>query len=392
MFLSTQFEKFEHLFGNDRLANFIDLFEYMIMVEEFLKEPSHRRKDILMFDKWMPEFLDLYKRVINRVEGKGMGFLKFHLPLHMPKDMLKFGNAASVDSSTGESNHITSAKVTSRNTQRRSELLDEQSATRYTENLSIDRTMADMSPLGRHMKETDAKETKSVVFRGFSYFMSNDGIFIVKKKPPYKKAVWFDSDLYNDIFHFLKKHVLPHVEGERVNIMTVLNKDGVIFRGDPRYKNSDRHDWVYVDWGDDGISPAQIQIYVDLNHLIGTIHSEDTHITEPGNYALVHMVDQPLEAKPKNSKNTDFLAHQTSKLFHWAEKLSTHDKKGLRPNIGLVSESAFHAECVAVPADLEGERDPNAYLFLKPRNTWADVLVEKMTEHKKSNKKKIGDT
>ena len=384
IFLSSSYETFKESFGEKRLSYTFHLFEVLMVLEEFLKLRSHERKNIVLLEYWMPIFLQTYIDVVNREEKNRMNILKVHLPRHIPKDIIMDGPAAGSNSAIGESHHITTAKVTANATQRRAENLEEQSGNRYVENLSIDRAISGLQDSGRELRAESAI-VKDDIYRGQSYFMNDDGIFIVKRKPPYKQAPWTDPTLYNSVFQFLKMEVLPNVRGDQINLMTQWKHNGIIFRANPRHNTGSWHDWVNIDWGDDGVIPAHLLIYVDLTLLETAFTVNEIQIAQPGKYALIHMVDQPLTAKPRNSKNTDFKAHQGSKLFDWSEKITDNEDK---PIMALISPASFHSVCIGIPADLEGQTAPNSFLFLKPRNTWPDILVEHVKDVKRKEREK----
>jgi hypothetical protein len=94
-----------------------------------------------------------------------------------------------------------------------------------------------------------------------------------------------------------------------------VEHNGTILCTNPKHNTEYWHDWVNIDWGDDGVIPAHLLIYVDLTHLDTAFTLNGIHVSQPGKYGLIHMVEQPLTAKPRNSKNMDFKAHQGSKLF-----------------------------------------------------------------------------
>ena len=83
--------------------------------------------------------------------------------------------------------------------------------------------------------------------------------------------------------------------------------------------------------------------------------------------------------KPRNSRETNFKAHQGSNLFYLANKIrDTEDATSAA--IALVHESNIVGSCTAVPADLSQEKEPHAFLFIKPRMLWPGILKKCMVE------------
>ena len=164
VFLSVQFGKFQHLFGGEhigalRITKWIILLEYIMMVEEFLKSKNNKKKDVLIFQKWMKYiFLQRFKRVVNRTTKMCFKLLKFHLGTHFAADIIKWGHSQVYDSSTGESNHK-GLKGRSKKTQRRTELLEEQTGVHYVEHLAISKTLYSMKIAGQKLRtDLNSKE------------------------------------------------------------------------------------------------------------------------------------------------------------------------------------------------------------------------------------------
>ena len=108
-----------------------------MFIENFIKQSSLTLKEIHDFKVFIIAFLNNYSIAVNRVDGAGMNFVKFHLPIHAADDMLRFGPPKSFDSSTGESNHK-EIKGPSRQTQRNTKTFEQQTSSRVAENLLID--------------------------------------------------------------------------------------------------------------------------------------------------------------------------------------------------------------------------------------------------------------
>ena len=55
-----------------------------------------------------------------------------------------------------------------------------------------------------------------------------------------------------------------------------------------------------------------------------------------------------------------------------------------KPIIMVAGVSAFHSTCIGVPYDIDGDDEPNAYLFLKPHSEWTSMfrtLILKKQNH-----------
>ena len=67
-----------------------------------------------------------------------MGFLKNHVNLHLPVEIIDNASPRNTDSELGEAAHKTILKAPAQNTQMRSSLLDSQVANQYMEGLLVD--------------------------------------------------------------------------------------------------------------------------------------------------------------------------------------------------------------------------------------------------------------
>ena len=103
------------------LGAYIHLFELLILLENILRQKLYLKKDIDVLKLYLPMFLDHYKRVVNRVHGMMMKFIKFHLPLHLADDILAYGPPEGWNGGPCETHHKTEVKDPARHTQRRAD-------------------------------------------------------------------------------------------------------------------------------------------------------------------------------------------------------------------------------------------------------------------------------
>lgn len=388
IFLSSEKNKFLHLFGgegigDDRHGFWILLLERFIMVEEFLKQSKFKVKEVNCFRKWFPQFLLLYKNVVDRKVGSGFKLLKFHLCTHFADDILKWGCPSSFNSATGESNHKT-LKKHARRTQKKMESLVEQTGMRYVESLAIHKAMTNAgSMLSTHILD---EPTTNACLRimNKSYRCNLQGIFDVTDKGGSAPTTnWVDKDQFIGIRDLLQKHVVPHVSKKTVDIYTCAYFNGVLYRGDPYFKGKKWQDWAYCNWGDDyGVCPVQLLAFVDLRDLKKDLMIEGSQIQAGYFAAIVHMIEQPLDVQ--NSEEvacSNFSAHQHSWLFFKATKMI----KERKPIVSLIHMESIVGPCIGVPYTMGTGTDDHSYLFLRPRKEWSETLVKLMVE---SNKRK----
>ena len=373
--VSSQFDSLlENKFDLERLGDLIHMLEFLIMFEEFMKQKSFLRSDVFKVRKFVPKFLDLFKKVVVR----SCKFLKFHLPLHLCDDILANGPPLGWCSSTGEKNHKTAVKTTARRTQRKAETLDEQTGLRYAEDITIQRSYGTMRSVDRVLHHAIQEEPP---FRkcGLSFFLRGNIIYKysrnLEKSTP---AHWHDQNLQSAIAANLKTTIfLPNdMSGMTViPIFTRLHKDGEIYRGNPRYKESDWHDWVYVDWGKDGKVPSQILCFIEITDDMRRT-DQAIHI-DSGVYAMCHSLTQSFTKPPLQGSahavqgHKNYKANQSSRLLFWGEK--EKDDNG-SPLIRIVSVESFHSPCIGVPFNLHN-REVHDYIFLRPRSKWTETFI-----------------
>ena len=95
------------------------------------------------------------------------------------------------------------------------------------------------------------------------------------------------------------------------------------------------------------------------------------------------MVAQPLDSKPEDKMFTNFLAHQESRLFYWASKITLKEppkvsgkvkiSETFKPVISIANIIQIVQPCIGVPSCL-GSSPPLSFLFLKPRKVWPKYL------------------
>lgn len=382
IFLSSENKNFLHLFGGEgigetRLGYWILLLERFIMIEEFLKQSKFNKTDVLSFRKWLPQFLNLFKRVVDRKAGSGFKLLKFHLCTHFADDILKWGCPSSFDSATGESNHK-SLKKHARRTQKNINVLVEQTGMRYVESLAIHQAIASATgTVGVYNFEHPAQPT-SLKFINKAYRCNLRGIFDVNVKGDDSPTTkWHNQDQFQGILELLQKKVLHKVGRKTVDIYTGVYWKDVLYRGNPYYKGSSWQDWAYCDWGDeDGICPVQLLAFVDLTNLKEDLYIEGIKIERGYFAAIVHMIAKPLDDKTETDTIvcSDYSAHPHSWLFFKARKMMSSEK----PKVALVHMESIVGPCIGVPLSMSSVSDDHEFLFLRSRKEWAETLVKLM--------------
>jgi hypothetical protein len=126
-----------------RVPNIVEFFGHMLTFEAYMCQDHVSQKSIDCVGEFVRIFSDQLLRTFKREEGAGNNTVKNHLLLHVVEFIKWFGSLKNVDSGIGESLHKTAIKETRKRTSMRSDHLESETATRYLENLTIERSFLD---------------------------------------------------------------------------------------------------------------------------------------------------------------------------------------------------------------------------------------------------------
>jgi hypothetical protein len=88
--------------GSFLLANYIHLFEMILMLEEFLRQRSFPLYELNLVNRHIEAIFQLYKDTVNWKTGMGDNLIKIHLIRHMIDDIMNLGLPISFDSAPGK--------------------------------------------------------------------------------------------------------------------------------------------------------------------------------------------------------------------------------------------------------------------------------------------------
>jgi len=69
LLLHGKLEKLDVRIGGDRLSGFIKVMELTLLLEAWLNKDEFCEEDLLLFEKFLPYYIDLFTMIINRKEG-----------------------------------------------------------------------------------------------------------------------------------------------------------------------------------------------------------------------------------------------------------------------------------------------------------------------------------
>jgi hypothetical protein len=375
------------------------------MIDTFLSDTKgHKHSFILELQRYIPMMMERAARVMDRKEGTGMNFIKFHLILHLCQDIINMGLPVNVDSEAGESNHKENTKNPANHTQKRVHVFDQQTANRYVENLAIDIL---------HSKYFTKKSDDGTCmqFRGNACMFNNSYKFCTRhgrKTITYKTIPFIDIELQSQVSTFLSEHLFNQMENDDVNVkvFTKYVNEEVSYHANPFFKstkglNHGWHDWAYaaIHINDYPVHvPIHIICYLELtNEMSKSALVQNNNRAHVGNFVI--------NCNNNDSKNTHyavahvivpgdnflFKIHNESNLVQRGEKFY-HGKHSKKDNLQLflVPTTCITGPCIAVP-DVSIIVKPKVsynirfsdvnYIIIQPTNTWCDSFKEVVVQN-----------
>jgi hypothetical protein len=388
---SVHGNQFEKHISNQRCSLFVMVISHSLLLEHFLRSASLTKKQVDAFQKYIPLFLSVYKECVSRITGNGMKIIKFHLPLHSPADIYRFGPPTCTDASPGETHHKEYKQYGERSS-KNSDTFERQIALQDSSTAVLHRAEQELYP-GKHnivFKDDDTGATLASsitdIPASVSWYANLSGIFNVKSKKdePPVPCSWVHPLMRQHIHNFLVSDLFPFIGEEKVYLKTFAKVGGFLYRADPsKVTNYNRgwHDWVNVHWNDadGGPMPARILTFVEVK----TVLNASTHINHPGLYAVIASVTESLYSTPSDSSIGDnFRAHQATRLLYYSKVIpgkeytaTPHLPKCVMPLLYIVrvNENSFLGPVIAVPYNIDECLSDNEWLFIEPTCNWASI-------------------
>jgi hypothetical protein len=380
-------KKNQGLMGPQRLADQLFMAEEMLLLDELCRKDLPCEFAHSQLPMYMPGMMKRYNECVDRKFGMGMGFLKNHVNLHLPEEIIDNASPRNTDSELGEAAHKTVLKAPAQNTQKRSSLLDSQVANQYMEGLLVDRAS----------REIDKPKTKTPsVFdsvarpTGRSFNVTTEGIVLVENLD--RKAAWPDKKLQVQVESMFRRTILPCIDTISVALYNSCKINDVLYRADPTYKggNEGWHDWAYMNRGELGIVPAHIMCFAMLEKGSSPFKIQDYIVEESGLHAVCHS----LTGRLLDASETD-LPHPESRIVMAGKKDCFLKRVGRfdvpTPKLFLYPVNRIVGPCLAVPdveyvvhqtksekRELTSRIRPSidqSHLFILPREKWLDKYM-----------------
>jgi hypothetical protein len=400
---SSYGDELDSAFGPQRRGQFIHMIETTMMIDNYMRRDDYTLKELQDFKCYIPAYLNSFKETIDRQQGNGMKYIKFHLPLHFVDDMFRFGPCSGYDSGPCEMHHKVLAKQPARLTQRRADKFEIQVARSQIDNLVIDRAYAflhkdnastmEQKPSVQLMHNGVSSVTtpQGVSYKGYSFQFADGFIWtttVLSTAATAKKqhAVWANPELQRDIEELLRAvqlHTTPSIP--TLQLFTECKRNGTIFRAHPLYHGATTwQDWALIDWGNRvGKIPAQLLVFVDLSNLVRPMKVNGCTVDSPGMYAVAHSLPEPLDDEEDAAYHTSFLVTKGVKETSTQiikNSVTGKDESKLMPKLILVNCESIYATCIAVPLDVLGDNVSHSFLFLQSRSLWKETFLKHMKD------------
>jgi hypothetical protein len=367
--------KLDLLMADKGAANFIHLFENLLLLENFCLSDEHKNQDVTKFRKFLPYLLHNYKTTLDRQTGCGCKFIKFHLPCHFANDIQRFGSMLNFDTGIGESHHKSEAKLPAKNTQRRKSEFDYQTAIRQIENLSIDLGMTLLQNNDDNLQScgyvNDNSQIDSKLYR--YYYDPDFGLCqnCGENTKKFRLCNWMDQKFQKQLMQICKRLYETNAIVGKLKFFTQHNRHDIIFRADPNYQDDVCwYDWAEVNWSDE-IIPTKLLLYWDIkpNQIQKKFKIGSITIKDPGQYAFAYSLRSAKKLVP---------AHRTSRLVQYGTLDTT---KNGDPSLYILHVDTIASVISAVPYQIKEDiHIATEWIFIRPKAEWYSIFTKFMAE------------
>jgi hypothetical protein len=381
----------EQALETGRAANMIKSLALLLQYEAYMRWKDIPKKSLRKVELFIPYFMDQVLRAFSRKEGTKNNFIKAHLPLHLCWDIGRLGTPSNYNSGPGEAMHKVSGKEPGRRTNMNHNKFESQTATRYVENLAVERSHID-SPtwsLNELVPTEELGETKHGMLMSIGETQISDRRGRRMKQPP----TWPNSKVTSEeVIDIVREHLLPRLTGSNktIDLYTKTKRNGFKFYAHPCYGRSkeSKQDWAFIKFQRNHL-PCQLLCFLDIpSDLCRRTIVGGHSLKEEGLHAVVHCSASKLCTKgdPCNIGGTwdsGTLAHPDQELIHRVVKWRQDGEcptTQLPPTTFLVDCSSISGTCVGFP-DLLSSNASNEFFVLKEVDEWGTMFAEQAVRH-----------
>ena len=354
---------------SDKILNqWASLLEICLCWRKWLQQETIDKQEAINSNRAHQELMKLILKYAERQEGLHWKIIKFHMITHISRNLIKFGVASNIDTSSPESNHKPNVKQPSLRTQKRASSIEIQTANRYYENLVIQYASQQLLP----MLNKKEKQTNNHTMNGSKFYIlstTDEGT-----NAPVLHFDWITTEskitIHDQYLNWLGVHLLPKIGSDTpVYGFTEYYRDELIFRAHPNFRNKGGwFDWALFQWNtDQGLLdiPGQIIMFLKIPDMEFPISIDDRMtIEQEGLYALVESCSSPMNPLSKTNRIFDIKnkkAMITNRRGNQREEISDEC-------LYLVHVDTINNPIAAIPNI--GKEDEFEFIILRPCKDW----------------------
>ena len=357
------------------------LIELMLQWEAYLNRYEMHMKHVFKLDKKHRYLMYVMKSVADRAAGMGLKLTKFHILVHMWKDIRAYGIPLEHDTGSCESLHK-DTKAAARLTQKNETTFDYQTTVRLDEFLLIDLAVDELYTKRAMWRYYERPETEpppppppprppATGGKNINVFLHDSGpgpFYSMGKgkeaKIPAKEKSW-DSCVIRFLWHLQSKLSIKNM-----SILTQHTRNGDIFRGTPEvYGKRHWRDWAMFDWGgQDGVLPGHIWCFVVIHDLPDVGDRELRHggiDLEVGTFAVI-------ESATWLDEENEIVQSEIFVPIRKEVKVKQNATRGWKRQFYLADVEAIQRPCCVIPNI--GGGDGVEFFVVKNRGEWANMF------------------
>ena len=378
-----------------RLSTILKGISLTLQFEAFTRWDSIPKNTMELVGTFMPMYIEQWMRSFPRSEGRKHKIIKLHLSLHCPMDCKRWGPMCNFSGACLEHGHITFAKNSSKQTQKRKDTLPSQCLHRVIENNQIHKAYHEL-PIhdveGSRARFSPPKKDHPPIYSKLRFAsIGTDGIRWLgtkaSKNRTFRGALPMDTAI-----KFFQDYVLPQIVEDRVGLLVETTRNSIKFKANPSYGagGAANQHWATINYEGHGEVPAHLLCFFELrSDPINPITFNGCCIEKQGYYALVHVLPCSLNIKGEGCRME--LAHADQRLIYRCQKWDK-DKHGdnpewnrivdgtVTPTLQVVSCDTIESPLIAIPDFYLQSPDRHIYYLIAPHQSWAPDLVAFMEE------------
>ena len=396
LLLNNKQKALENRIGEDRLAEFVKIMELTLLLERWLNKDEFTEEELKVFDRFVPYFIFTFTETVKRTDGMGMKLIKIHLLHHFSTMIRLFGCVKNFDTFVPEKNHKSKVKEHARRTRFQSIDFEYRTARKDYEDcvlyaaekevITVDPETIITKFVGIHKQNyDDPVETMKNMRHGVKFYADFDNQDVFFTKNPKKALNWISK-------FFVKMDFIMFLEDLKVDLIygstqynCILEQDIIKIHGDP---TRNHHDWIIANHMSKQFL-CHVLCFILIGQVAEPIQFPFGNVTEPGQYAVCHFVDQdvfcdeiPQAFIYREGNYTSYQTDENCDLIRGWPKFTSDingnviPRKKPSPTLIMIPVSKIVSTCIGIEDTLNDI--PHSYIFLPPSSVWSDIFMKRM--------------